>query len=408
MHSKIGFNPMNSTTILTNLIIILIIYSLFICLIFAISKNKKINSNIPLFSLLYHTFFSIIFYYNTRGFLADADAIQYYLTAQTTKLSFIHLYGYGSEFIIFFLFPLVNYFKLTYFSGFMIFNLIGFFGIFIFYLTLKELIGEDRRANIYLNLAIFMPGLNYWTSMIGKDAMIILALSLVFYSIINIPKRIPYLLSGLILMVHVRPHLLIIVLFSLGIAILFAKNVNFGTKIFIIILLIPVLIKGYLIFIDYVHISELDYSVIDRQLSEGPTSTRGGSTIDISNYNIFIRMIFYLYRPLFFDAHNVTTFISSFENLLYLIISISMLRFSFMKLLLKESTLFMRFNIFYLISGLIILSSSTANLGTAFRQKNMLTISLISIFILFVANREKVNKFATHVKRKIFIPAANL
>jgi hypothetical protein len=407
MHSKFGFNPINSTTMLTNLITLLIIYSLSICLIFAISKNKKINSNIPLFSLLYHTFFSIIFYYNTRGFLADADAIQYYLAAQTTKLSFMHLYGYGSEFIIFFLFPLVNYFKLTYFSGFMIFNLIGFFGIFIFYLTLKELIGEDRRANIYLNLAIFMPGLNYWTSMIGKDAMIILALSLVFYSIINISKRIPYIFAGLILILHVRPHLLIIVLFSIGLAIVFAKNINFKTKIIIIILLIPLLIKGYLVFIDYVHINELDYNVVDKQLSEGPTSTRGGSTINISNYNIFIRMIFYLYRPLFFDAHNITTILSSFENLIYLIISISMIRFSFIKFLIKENVFFMRFNIFYLVSGLIILSSSTANLGTAFRQKNMLTISLISMFILFVANKEKVNNFATHVKRKIFVRAAN-
>jgi hypothetical protein len=407
MNQNYRFNYVNTSTVFINILLLLIIYVLIIYLIFKICKNKKINSNVPMLSLLYHSLFSLLFYYSTRSFQADADAIQYYLAAQTTKLSFMHLYGYGSEFIIFLLYPLIKYFKLTYFSGFMIFNIIGYLGIFIFYLTLKELIGEDRRANLYLTLAIFIPGLNYWTSMIGKDPLIILAISLILYSITNITKRFPFLFIGMGLMGHVRPHILIIVLFSISFGLLFAKNIKIGTKIVIIILLIPLMIKTYFVFIDYVHISELNYGVIDQQLSDGPTSTRGGSTIDISNYNIFIRMIFYLYRPLFYDAYNITTFVSSIENLLYLIISISMIRLSFIKFIVKEGTLFMRFNILFMISGLIILSSSTANLGTAFRQKNMLTLSLISMFILFTANRVKISKFAATVKQKIYVPAAN-
>src|SRR5690606_40547964 len=47
-----------------------------------------------------------------------------------------------------------------------------------------------------------------------------------------------------------------------------------------------------------------------------------GSAVDLGSYSWPMRMFTYLFRPLFFDAHNFTSFLASFENLIYLILSI--------------------------------------------------------------------------------------
>src|SRR5690606_8523538 len=43
-----------------------------------------------------------------------------------------------------------------------------------------------------------------------------------------------------------------------------------------------------------------------------------GSAVDLAAYSFPLRLFTYLFRPLFFDAHNIVSFFSSFENFFYL------------------------------------------------------------------------------------------
>ncbi len=109
-------------------------------------------------------------------------------------------------------------------GGFLVFSFIGFWGLFLFHRA--ALIGfpeADQRR--YALLVLFLPSLLFWPSSIGKEAVMLLSLGLCAYGSARILERLAggwlVLAAGLGLGYLVRPHVPVVVLAALSVAILF-------------------------------------------------------------------------------------------------------------------------------------------------------------------------------------------
>ena len=113
-----------------------------------------------------------------------------------------------------------------------------------------------------------------------------------------------------------------------------------------------------------------------------------GSGFDLASYPWPLKLFTYLFRPLFFDAHNFVAFFSSFENLLYLYLSFFIYRNWSLEAL-RDMPLFIKAGMITFIPVTIAFMSSLSNMGIIMRMKNMTMIYfLLFCFFLISYNKE--------------------
>jgi hypothetical protein len=157
-------------------------------------KNKLLNLKFMILLLLYNLTITLVHYYFT---LIDInhDARLYFLNTFNFK-NIWEGYGIAANFVIFFNNIWVKIFYLNYFVDTIFFSLFGYYGLIIYYLTLVERISDDKMAKRCLHILLFLPGLNFWTSFVGKEALIFLALTFVLFSLSHLKKRIFFFWVG--------------------------------------------------------------------------------------------------------------------------------------------------------------------------------------------------------------------
>jgi hypothetical protein len=156
-----------------------------------------------------------------------------------------------------------------------------------------------------------------------------------------------------------------------------------------VIFTLLVSIPGIEMFLEHARIETLDIQSAENLLQARDQYWGGGSSVDISHYNIVLRLFSFLYRPLFIDAHSISMVAASFENLILLAISLVMLLPSFIRFILKDRCLFTRFCATYFVLGTTIMAVATPNLGTAARHKQMFIPCLLALFVLYLAKRRE-------------------
>jgi hypothetical protein len=370
-----------------------------ICLLsILIVRNKSQDNTIAFLlfcCLIYRIGLSILYYY----IMIDnpkADTHDYYLMAMNTK-EMADLYGYGFKFIVFTLYPFVKTIKLTYFSCFMLNCMYGFIGS-AFLISL--LIDQGKDWNIskwYISVVLFWPGLNFWTSMIGKDSLIFLGLSMLLYATSSFRKRVPLAIISLLLIVHIRPYLAMIIVPCLVLSLTVSSGgLNWPKRIVIIGLFLGSIIPISVVFLKMFGLETIDYETATEILKYRQSNWDGGSSIDISNTFILLKILIYLYRPLFFDARSVPMLLSSLENIFLIIITFRLLTPKLIAFWVKTKSMFISFCLIYFVVGVTLLSVSTSNLGTASRQKNMVVVVLLLLNALYYS-------YSNYNKKMMFI-----
>jgi len=112
-----------------------------------------------------------------------------------------------------------------------------------------------------------------------------------------------------------------------------------------------------------------------------------GSSIDISSYPFPLKVFSFLFRPLFFDYNGLFSIVSSFENLLLLILTIKIFNKNIFKSIIKAPFV-IKVMFYFLIFGTIMFSLSLSNLGIILRMKNMFIPGFL-IFILWCLSFQK-------------------
>lgn len=354
-----------------NLITILIIILTFLSSFLIGCKYRK-DIMIVVLIFLWHTFFSLLYFYYTLGNPADAKG--YFLRSLLGDGEFYP----GTRFIIYFTEIFSTKMGFSYLNVALIFNVFGLIGLIFFYLLLKRYL---EKLSWYWFFLLFTPSMSFWSAGLGKDTISFFSVCLFLYTITSNKKLYILLPISFFFMFMVRPHIALMMIVSFVIYFILRSRVHLLVKL----ITLPVIIAGIIFsssFVQqYVGLDEASIDSVSGYVDNRQNSNLGGgSSIDLKSMSYPVQMFTYVFRPLPFDAHSALALFTSIENTILLIL--------FLYVLFKN-----KFRLNYFIEGknawLLIyafltcsmLAITTANLGIATRQKWMFMPILIYLLV---------------------------
>ncbi|TRX23170.1 hypothetical protein FNW25_14050 [Flavobacterium franklandianum] len=345
---------------------------------------------------LFHILFGIYFCFFVQG-----DAIGYWKQAKLMSYTDF-IYSLTQDQGTYFIFAL-NYYPsnvldLSYFTGTMLYSLIGFIGLVYFYVMAVELIPNDPKYKEYylFPLLFFLPNLHFWSCGVGKDTLLFFCIAIFIYGLIQPIKRMPMIVLGLALSYFIRPHITLFMLLGFGIAYFSGRNISlvqrvlfFGVMIAIAIAIVPKVLE-------FAKIEEASLDSFDKFSQEkGALLSRShtGSSVDISSYPFPLKVFTFLYRPFFFDINGIPALLASFENLLLLILSFSVLKNKPLQTF-KSAPFVIQGMVYFLIIGTLAFSQTLGNLGIIIRMRNMFLPGLIIYIFWHFSYRQSLESEA--------------
>jgi hypothetical protein len=347
-------------------------------------KDKLSEANLDtlkklfVFHLIFGTYFCFfvlgdsVGYWKMAKYMSHSDFIKSLTEDQGTY--FIYALNYYPS----------NILDLSYFTGTMLYSLIGFMGLTYFYVIATNLIPNNPEYKGYslFPLLFYLPNLHFWSCAVGKDSLLLFCIAIFIYGLMQPFKRIPMIVLGLFLAYFIRPHITLFMLLGFGLAYFSGRNISVVRRALFIGIMISVSFSILPSVMKFAKIEEASVESFDK-FSVGKAAllsrSHTGSAIDITNYPFPLKVFSFLYRPFFFDINGIPALIASFENLILLILTITVLRnkpiLSF-----RKAPFVIQGLVYFLIIGTFAFSQSLGNIGIMIRMRNMFLPGLI-IFI---------------------------
>ena len=216
-------------------------------------------------------------------------------------------------------------------GGFMVFSWLGFWGLYLFYraFCLSFPVGRRRR---YAALVFFLPSLVFWSSAIGKEAWMTLALGGTAYGLARAATHrhggLTLMALGLVASAMVRPHVSLLVLAALAVAAVLrrSRRLTWGgpAKVasLVVLLLAGVLVVGQLE--RFLKIDQLDLRSAEQTIDKVAANTSyGGSAVGVqrrggipSLLDLPNALVTVLFRPFPTEANNLQSLAASAEGVL--------------------------------------------------------------------------------------------
>ncbi len=351
-----------------------------------IKKFFRIKTNIAIVIFLWHLCFSVIYYFYSLSRYIDANA--YYNISLNDNIEFGEL---GTHFIYYFNSFFSKNIGLSYFVCYMVYNLIGTIGVFALLSSILNSykFSMSNKNKIWIYIFIFLPSLNLWSALLGKDAFSFLAICLSIYSFTNSINYFLFFLS-VIIMLLVRPYIALAMFLSFVISMIFSSRYKLHTKIFLGIICLY-LCSVFIYFVaNFVGIEAINfYSLKNYIYSRKLLYSDSNAFIDITTMPLLLQLFTYAFRPLPFEAHNFFALFASLDNVLLLILFIK----GIVNFLRKQKSVMLKNNL-YLWSYVVIvwstLAVTTSNLGLANRQKWMFLPALYYLIFTIIFSKDIV------------------
>ncbi len=384
---------------------ILFIFLGFITNLFLKHQKKKypyLNTSLLMNLFFYHTLFFGIYF--TYAMFRPSDSKRYYQVSYFAD-SWLEHFKSGTDFISFLAIPFVKM-GFSYADMMLLFSWFGYLGFLYAYLFFRENIPEKVKifGVDFLMLLLFLPNMHFWTASLGKGSIIFLGLMMMAYAIRNPRKRIISLAIGAFLVYMVRPHVMLFVMVGILFGYFFGREkVGIGTKIFILISFFVFLFIASDSILKLVNLENsenltqdfLEYSELQSQrLAES-----SGSGVDMNNYSLPFKFFTFWFRPLFIDAPNALGLITSFENLLYLLIFFKILHKDFF-VFLRKSPRIVKTSITIFLLATFALTFLMSNLGIIMRQKSQVMYFAFFVIYYYLAVKQFYRRKAWQEKMK--------
>ncbi len=369
-------------------IIILLILLVNTYIVKALMNNFDIPSERYMW-ILFMVHYALCTIYILNAFATRSDSFSYFERSFRAE-NWLDLFKYGTSFIDFLAWPFIKVFSLSYLAVMILFSYFGYLACLIFYITLNE---NVKLNPIWYNLSMvqiifLLPNLHFWSSSLGKGSVILFGLSLFTFGLSRFNRRYIPIVIGSIIVFFVRPHIFFTLIASIFAGVLITTS---GIKWYVKWTLVTVSLVLFLYFsstvLKFTNSESLDIlssSNISHRASE---LSKASSGIDIQNYNLFMKMFAFWFRPLFFDGQGAFGLIVSFENLLTLYF------FSFTAFYMfrywSNFNGWFRISMFIFLTGSFILAQVTGNLGIALRQKAQFMPFLFIIYCQGLSYRQR-------------------
>lgn len=365
-------------------------------------KRKFAFFSVTLMNKLYfyHVVFWLIYY--TYTLFNRSDSKQYFIRSST---SISENLASGTQFIDFVAFPFTNTLGFSFEMTMLLFAWFGYIGFVHFYIFFKENIRSKLHIWGYdvIVILLFLPNMHFWTASLGKGALIFLGLGLFAYAMRYPQKRLFALLLGSYVVYMIRPHMFLFL--GVGAVVGYITGQE-RVPLYQKILVYVAFAGGIIILWDQIlamaNISEEDPLGSFEQFAT--TRARGlsqgaGSAVDLNSYPLPLKLFTFWYRPLFVDSPGALGVFVSFENLLYLILTIRIWDKDFIKFL-KKSTSLVKMSLVIFLSASIALSFVMSNLGIAMRQKSTVMYFLFFVIISFMEYKKQKKIDLFQLKKK--------
>ncbi len=349
-------------------------------------KSKLCLNNYSTLKQLY--FFHLLFgvYY---CFFVLGDSVGYW--RQPKLMSFnSFLYSFQEEQGTNFMYALnyipSNILGLSYFTGTIMYSVIGFIGLTYFYLVAIETIPNNPTFKGYylFPLLFFLPNLHFWSCAVGKDTLLFFCIGMFVYGLMSAYKRLILIILALVLSYLIRPHITLFMMLAFGFSIIMTTNKSLFQRFFFFSIMMGIAIYIFPLVIKFARIEEATVDNLNAfAINKASLLSRShtDSAIDISSYPIPLKIFTFLFRPFFFDINSLPSLLASIENTLLLILTVSVFRNKPLQSF-KKASFVIKGMIYFLIIGTIVFSQSLGNLGIMIRMRNMFLPGLI-IFLLW-------------------------
>ena len=277
----------------------------------------------------------VIAYKDTIAY-PENDAFCFYKKTLTAD-SWLPLFGLGSSFLNFLIYPLVQA-GVNLFVLFLFFSAISY-QVFLWYfdqMTKHQKNTENTKVALLIQGLFLLPSLHYWSGLLGKDVLVFFFLS---YLVFEFKEKTR--IKGLhvfisIMLLVLRPHIFGATLIAFIIYCLTQKNISKSIKIKVLILSLAITGALVPILMLFVNVDTLAYDSISAKFIELNlyAASKGGSGISLVEVSYPERIWLLLFRPLFYDVKTSYQYIISVENSIVLII----ITLSFLYLLYKKKS----------------------------------------------------------------------
>jgi hypothetical protein len=328
---------------------------------------------------VFHIIFGTYFCFFVQG-----DAIGYWRQAKfMTYSDFVYslTQNQGTYFIYALNYYPSNVLDLSYFTGTMLYSIIGFIGLTYFYVIAVELVpnNPEFRGYYLFPLLFFLPNLHFWSCAVGKDTLLFFCIAIFTYGLMHPLKRLPMIIFGLILAYYIRPHITLFMLLGFGIAYFSGKHIPVVQRVLFFGIMISVAIA---ILPKVMEFAKIDEGTVESfsEFSESKAAllsrSHTSSAVDISAYPFPVKIFTFLYRPFFFDINGIPALLASLENLLLLILSFIVIKNNPLQTF-RSAPFVIQGMVFFLIIGTIAFSQTLGNIGIMIRMRNMFLPGLL-------------------------------
>ena len=369
--------------IINILFTILIVFAIFKLTKKQYIKNNNAFLNVLLISMMVMHFSMTIIQYKW-SLISAFDSTVFFNRAYNSS-SWFSLFKLGNRAMSFLCYPLTKL-GLNYLSISLFFSFLSYLGYLIYF---KELTKVKTKSYIHKTVLIvffIFPSIHFWTGSLTKESILFLMLALLYYQLKKYKSISFTFLLSLMVMLFIRPYLALIILAVL-VLIYYKTFNNWFKSVVVVISVFSIYLVGKFLKIKSFDSFQKNYSNLIKYADRA-----GNSSIDLGNSNYAERMLLVLFRPFFIDAKTVLQFFVSFENLIILLIVISLV-FCY-----KHMTAILNFKVYkfmlvYIIILVLFFSIYMYNMGLANRMRVMFVpyIIILLLDLLKLKQREIKN-----------------
>lgn len=353
----------------------------------ALNVAKKLDLNkIEVLALyVWHTVFCFAYVYYTLG--NSSDSTVYHQLSQSGTMGI----GVGTKFIVLVCYTASKIFGSSYLTISLIFNVIGAIGLLYLFAALKSVVegcGEHYRKLVYM--FVFLPSASFWSAGLGKEPVAMMSLGFLVWGCLSYRSRKLYVVLGVVTMFLVRPHIAGIMLIAIIFSQISSSNIKLGARVFVVLVgagLAVILVPFAATKVGMEDVTNVE-AVGEYLNGRQEQNLIGGGAIDISSMSFPVKIFTYLFRPLPHESHSVFALVSSFDNLLLLLLVVIGGAKVFYQ---HRGNINYSLMWAYFVGCTGILSYTTANLGISVRQKWMVIPVLLVLLFLGIA-RSKLLK----------------
>lgn len=351
-------------------------------------KIEFIKKYFPYFLFLYHLVFAWLAYdYVNQN---NGDAVKYWFVGRKMEsLSWFQFLNPGTDAIKFICFPFVKYLHLPGWAGCLIFSAFSGIGFLKLWKLLKEISGENKILLVFSMICLFLPNAHFWTSLIGKEAVLFLPVVCIAEKIYRKEYWAWSLWVSFIILAWIRPHVAFVFLLAYVISILWKGELSVRIKAIMGIL--GILFTTGLYFL-LARITQAEMGLIEKiqrlYIAHNVQLKKTSAYVPLEDYVYPYKMFSFYFRPILFEREGIHYGIQGLENLVYLILFASVV-YAVIRVGKKiKVRTFQIFAVLLLCLYGTMLAYGYANFGMIFRAKSLM-MPVILIFSFSVLTQMK-------------------